>query len=259
MRTKYEERKTNYKEIMNKKLEKLYVIVQVVSFEGEILENTKVTMIYGFNILGIKTIIGIYKENTENVRYWLEEIEKIKRRGLEKIIYISMEKNKRLEQAIKIVYNAEVKQSINETVEKIAKYTQYKWKSMGERELVEAYLSNDEKEFTKNIEELKNKYKENKIGTKLIEEFAKRTIKEIKEDKRIRHLMCSYCTKRRLKQAMINAVKEKIEIENIEELIETRAEYLTMFERTRSYSKEKWTNILNKIYETKYEEIEEYL
>ena len=44
--------------------------------------------------------------------------------------------NKRLEQAFKIIYNPNVQESINEKVEKIAKYTQKKWASFGEQEIV---------------------------------------------------------------------------------------------------------------------------
>lgn len=48
-------KKTNYEEIMNKKLEEFYVIVQIVSIvlpigEGNILEKSRVYIIYGINI-----------------------------------------------------------------------------------------------------------------------------------------------------------------------------------------------------------------
>ena len=66
---------------------------------------------------------------------------------MQKILYVSTERNKRLEQAFKIVYNPIMKISISEEVEKIAKYTQFKWKSDGERELVKAYISETEEEY----------------------------------------------------------------------------------------------------------------
>jgi transposase, mutator family len=126
-------RRTSYEEIQNKKLKEFYVVVQMVSTElylgeGTILEPSKVIMLYGLDILGFRTILGMYIENKEDNRYWISELEKIKRRGLKKILYVSIEENnKRLEQALRIVYNPYINESINERVEKVAKYTQKKW------------------------------------------------------------------------------------------------------------------------------------
>lgn len=58
-------RQTNYEEIQNKKLKEFYVVVQMVSTElllgeGIILEPSKVIMLYGLDILGYRTILGIY-------------------------------------------------------------------------------------------------------------------------------------------------------------------------------------------------------
>lgn len=103
----YPIRKNNYEEIMNKKLKEFYIIIHVVTVEllmgeGNTLEKSKIYMLYGIAIFGRKDIIGLYKENKDNSRYWLEEIEKI------------------------------------------AKYTQYRWKATGAQELVRAYLSETE-------------------------------------------------------------------------------------------------------------------
>ena len=85
MRKKYTSRKTCYEEIQNKKLKEYYVVVQVVSFDmllgiKPVLEMSKVYLMYGMDTLGIRTIIGVYKEDKENNRYWLNEAEKIKSR-----------------------------------------------------------------------------------------------------------------------------------------------------------------------------------
>ena len=258
-------KKTNYEEIMNKRLDRFYVIVQIVSVilplgVGSILEKSRVYIIYGMNIDGEKTIIGMYVEDKENSRYWLEEMERIKRRGLEKILYVSTENNRRLEQAFRIVYNPVVKISVSEQVEKIAKYTQYRWQTNGERELTKAYLAETEEEYEEQMKMIKEKYRENHIGMILIEKFEKENRKEVKEiPKEIRHLICSYFTKRRMIDMGIRIVKEYEEIKDIEDLIEKRREFFSKFEKTRSYTKRRWTEILNKLYEEKYEEIKEYV
>lgn len=260
----YPIRKTNYEEIMNKKLKEFYIIIHVITVEllmgeGNILEKSKIYMLYGIDMFGRKEIIGLYKENKDNSRYWLEEIEKIKTRGLRKVLYVSTEKNKRLEQSFKMLYNPIMKTSINEEVEKIAKYTQYRWKSTGEQELVKAYLSETEEEYKEKMNTLKEKYKENEIGRVLIEQFDKEIAKQIREPKELRHLICSYSTKRKLKQIITRVEKEYAEVKDINDLFEKKKEEFTIFEKTRIYSKERWTNLLNKLYKERYEEIKEYI
>lgn len=261
----YPKRKINYEEIMNRKLKKFYIVIHVITVnlfigEGVLLEKSKVNMMYGIDIHGRRDIIGLYIEEKGNNRYWLEEIEKLKYRGIKKVLYVTTENNKRIEQAYKIIYNAEVRMNVNEEVEKIAKYTQYRWKSIGEQELIKMYLSETEEEYIEKLNELKEKYKENKIGTMLIEQFDKKIRGKVeKEPIEIRHLISSYSCKRKLKQVILRTEKEYEEIKSLEDLVEKEREYFLLFENTRTYSKEKWTNMLNKIYQEKYEEIEEYI
>lgn len=176
------------------------------------------------------------------------------------MLYVSTERNKRLEQGFKIVYNPIMKISISEEVEKIARYTQYKWKSEGERELVRAYLSETEQEYQEQMNQIKEKYKNNEIGTILIKEFEKNTEKDIKQiAKEIRHLISSYSAKRRIMDMGLKIVKEYEEIKDLKDLVEKKKEFFSTFEKTRMYSKKEWTKILNQLYKEKYEEIKEYV
>lgn len=209
---------------------------------------------------GVKTIIGLYIENKENSRYWIDQIEKMKSRGLKEVLFVSTESNKRLEQGLKIVYNPIIKISINEQVAKIAKYTQCKWESTGERELVRAYLSETVEDFKEQMRILKEKYHENQIGLILLEKFEKENEEDIeKVPKEIRHLICSYNTKRRMIDMGIRATRDYEEIESIADLVEKERELFTKFEMRRSYSKKAWSEILNKLYGEKYEGIKEYI
>lgn len=153
-----------------------------------------------------------------------------------------------------------MKISISEDVEKIAKYTQFKWKSEGERELVKAYLAETEEEYYGQLKELKEKYANNEIGVLLIKEFEKKTEKDIKAiPKEIRHLICSYSTKRKTLNIAVRTMKEYDEIKDIKDFFEKKKEYFSTFEKTRMYSKKEWIEILNQIYKEKYEEIKEYV
>jgi len=256
---------TNYEELQNKKLKEFYVVIQMVSTElmlgeGTILEPSKVTMLYGLDILGYRTIIGMYIENKEDTRYWLKELEKIKQRGLKKVLYVSVETgNKRLEQAFKIIYNAKVKESLNQKIEKIAKYTQKKWASFGEQEIVKAYLSKDKGEYETQMQMLEEKYKENSIGSLLLKDLRKEMDKELSTPLLLRHMINSYATKRKLKSWVKKAEYEYETIKDIADLVEKKKEKFTTFERMRPYSKGKWSEILNEIYKIHFEEIKEYI
>lgn len=188
-------------------------------------------------------------------------MDKVKQRGLKKVLYVSSDGNKKLEQALKIVYNPIIKKSINEEVEKIAEYiTKREWPSMQEREIIRAYLAETPEEYHEKIQEIKEKNKENRIGIMLIEEFEKKIERQIEEEpKEIRHLICSYSTRTNLKRNLRNIEKEYDKIVDLEDLFKKRQEYFKTFERTKSYSKIEWTEILNKLYEIKYEEIKEYV
>lgn len=264
MRSKLPNRETCYGEIQNKKLKEFYVVIQVVTIEmmigaKPVLETSKIYIMYGIDILGVKNIIGIYKEDAENTRFWLNEIEKIKTRGLKRVAYVSLEKNNKLEQAFKIVYNPEIRLSINERIERIAKYTQKRYASAGEQEIIRAYLSETLEEYTKLMDEIENKYKENAIGILLIKKLREQTDKDIKEPREIRHIINSYVTKRKIRDRMRKLSREYEEIVSIEDLVNKSKEYFSMFERTRVYSKKEWQVILNEIYKQKSEEIQEYI
>ncbi len=258
-------RQTNYEEIQNKKLRDFYVVLQVVSTEmmlGEktILEASKIYMIYGIDILGYRTIIGLYIEDKEDNRFWLKEVEKIKNRGLKKFIFLSVEENnKRLEQAMKIVYNPQIEESINEKVRRIAQYTQKKWASAGEQEIIKAYLSETKQEYEEKMKIIEDKYSQNYIGSMLLKQLRQQMDKHIEKPVIIRHMINSYGTKRKLINWLKMAEREYEEIKDIKDLVEKKKEKFTTFERMRPYSKEKWQGILNELSKSHYEEIKEYI
>lgn len=264
VKNKQPQRKTCYEEIENKKLKEFYLVIQVVTIDmllgkKPVLELSKIYIMYGIDILGNRTILGIYKEDKDNTRYWLNEIEKIKVRGLKKVAYVSLEKNNRLEQALKIVYNPDIRESINERVERIAKYTPRKFAVLDEQEIMRAYVSETVEEYSKLMADIEEKYKDNAVGILLIKKLREQTDKDMKEPRELRHIINSYVTKRKIKDRMRKLSREYEEIENLEDLVEKNKEYFSMFERTRIYSRKQWSEILNKIYEIKKEEIQEYI
>lgn len=259
--------KTNYEEIQKKRLEKFYLMVHVVKIEIPIkkekeIYNTEITLIYGFNLQGKKTIIGIYEEDKENARYWLEEIEKIKSRNLEKIKFISMEENKKLLRAIKIVYNdVEIIPSANTMISKIVSYAPNRYRDETGREILKIFLAENIEESLKVKKELEEKYSDNKLVLVLLEKYKKQIEEYYQYSREFRHLFCSYYTIRVMLYKFKNAInKKETYFSELEEIVnDGLEEYLAKFEANRSYRKKDWVQIQNEVYSKYEKEIEEYM
>ena len=160
---------------------------------------------------------------------------------------------------MKIVYNPQIEESINEKVRKIAQYTQKKWASAGEQEIIKAYLSETKQEYEEKMKIIEEKYSQNHIGSILLKQLRQQMDKDIEKPVILRHMINSYATKRKLINWLKMAEREYEEIKDIEDLVEKKKEKFTTFERMRPYSKEKWQAILNELSAIHYEEIKEYI
>lgn len=265
MRRKEEIRKTTFNELLNKKLVKFYVIVHVVTVKmpikkNENIININIYILYGVDIRGQKTILGIYKENKNDNRFWLEKLEYIKSRNLEKILFVSMEPNKKLEQAFKILYNnVKIIPSAVNIVSCIAVFTHYEWQSDSEREMVRSFLCENIEECEEVLNGIKEKYSENKVATVLIDKYSDDIKAYYKYEREFRHLFCSYFTIKIMKNNILRLNKTQNVYENLESIFENLLDYYTLFERTRSYTKKEWVKILNEIYLKFGNEIGEYI
>lgn len=259
--------KTDYEEIQNKKLENFYVILHVVKIKIPVKKNkeiyeAEITVIYGVNLQGIKTIIGIYEEDKNNSRYWLEQIEYIKSRNLEKIKFVSTETNKRLEQALKIVYTGvEIIPSADKIISKIVNYAPNRWRDETGREILKLFLANDIEDYKIVLEDLKEKYSDNKIVLIILKKNEKEIESYYKYSREFRHLFCSYYTIRVMLYTFLNSIRNKEEYyTSLKELInDSLCDYLSKFESNRSYKKKDWIKIQNEIYDKFAEEIEVYI
>lgn len=265
MRRKELVKQTNFHELINKKLDKCYVVIHVVNVKmpvkrDESIVNINIYILYGVNLRGQKTVIGIYEENTNDNRFWLEKLEYIKSRNLQKVLFVSMENNKKLEQAFKIVYNnVNIIPSAVNIVSCIAVFVHYHWQSDSEREILKAFLCDNIEECNKSLEAIKEKYHENKVAQVLLNKHSENIRAYYKYEKEFRHLFCSYFTIRIMTTNILRLNKTKDVFTDVQSIIEKLLDYYTVFEQTRSYTKKEWTLILNEIYSKFADEIEEYI
>ena len=81
-------RKISINEFKKRRFERsyisVYIVIRSISVENEQeIEVKNLCVIYGFTALGVRRIISIYFENTNDNRFWLGVFEDLKSRTLE--------------------------------------------------------------------------------------------------------------------------------------------------------------------------------
>ena len=102
-------RKISIKEFKKRRFERsyisVYIVIRSISVENEQeIEVKNLCVIYGFTALGVRRIIAIYFENTNDNRFWLGVFEDLKARGVEEILFISLDGLSGLSEAIEKIY-----------------------------------------------------------------------------------------------------------------------------------------------------------
>lgn len=96
-------------EWQNRPLKKFYTFLFVdclyVSIRKEMeTKSCAVYVILGYDVNGIKDILGIWIGETEGKHYWMQIFDEIKRRGVEDILFISMDGVSGLEEGAKSIF-----------------------------------------------------------------------------------------------------------------------------------------------------------
>lgn len=92
-----------------KRLDDMYLVVYAIKNDinikkGDIIENIDIYTFIGINKRGIRQLVGIYQDRPLNNRYWLDIFENFKSRGLDTILFLSVDDNKNLKRTAKIAF-----------------------------------------------------------------------------------------------------------------------------------------------------------
>ena len=92
-----------------KRLDDMYLVVYAIKNDvnikkGDIIENIDIYTFVGINKRGIRQLVGIYQDRPLNNRYWFDVFETFKSRGLNSILFLSVDDNKNLKRTAKIVF-----------------------------------------------------------------------------------------------------------------------------------------------------------
>ena len=91
------------------------------------VKNKAVYLAIGVNMEGLKEVLGLWIEQTEGSRFWLQILTELKNRGVNDILIACVDGLKGFPQAIESVYpNTEVQLCIVHMVRNSLKYVSYK-------------------------------------------------------------------------------------------------------------------------------------
>ena len=236
-------RKISINEFKKRRFERsyisVYIVIRSISVENEQeIEVKNLCVIYGFTALGVRRIIAIYFENTNDNRFWLGVFEDLKARNLQNIMFLVTPQNKNIERCAKIIYNnIEIIRSPEDIMSAIDRYFATKTSRTLEIQLKNLILAEDIEKCEENIELFKQQYLHNQLVLEVFKRQEDDIKKLYKYNYDIRKLLYQYYAIREIKRH-INRLNERQPLqENIDDVIEHFTEYISSFERGLTYSK----------------------
>lgn len=242
--------KLTISELMKKKLDDTYLVVYAIKNEVNIKKNDCVERgdIYtfiGIDKKGYRQLINVYQDRVNNNRYWLDCFETLKSRGVENILFLSVDDNKNMKRAAKVSFHDVIfVDSITDIMPKFDKYTFEKSAKKIAGRLHTLYTQNTVNEYKDVFAKFKAEYN-NVIHKKLIEKYLNNVESFYKYSINIRKLLFKHSANVYLYD------KIRIEFDNnhnyiveLNEIYDKLGNIENYFGFT-SFKKREWTFILN--------------
>lgn len=227
--------KINLTDFQKRKFSNCFIAVYVVSKDIKIrtdtcLTNKKIYIIFGLDIMGSRQILGIYFDNENDTRFWLEKFEDFQARHLKDILFFITIPNKNIERAGKM---------------KVA--------------LKDLFLAQDYEKYKINFELFKSVYVDNSLILIMLDKMQKEIDTFYQYSHQLRMLFYPFYTIHEMKK-FLNKLKTKEPLcTNINEVIEFCLPYINSFEFGRNFSKKDWLDLICFLYYEYNDKLEEYL
>ena len=114
---------------IKKHLDGMYLVINAIKNninikKAEVIENVDVYTLVGVNRKGLRDLAGIYQDRPLNNRYWLNIFESLKSRGLNEVLFLTVDDNKNLKRTAKIAFPMiNFVDSLTFVISKFDKYT----------------------------------------------------------------------------------------------------------------------------------------
>ena len=252
-------------DFQKRKLKNFYIALYIITKEIRIrtescITNKKLYVLTGLDIMGSRQVLGVYFDNKNDNRFWLERFEDIQARGVNKVLFFVTPVNKNIERCIKILYNeVQIIHSPDEIYESITRFFAQKPSRKLQIAMKDLFLKENIDKYKIDLEMFKEIYLDNKIIRIILSEKEKEIEKFYKYNYALRKLLYPYYVIREM-QKFLNKLKTREKLcTNINEVIETFLPYIHTFETGRTYGKTEWLELISEIYEDYKEILEEYL
>lgn len=255
----------NLMDFQKRKFNNCFIAVYVVTKDIKIRTDTcisdrKLYILFGLDIMGNRNIFGIYFDNENDTRFWLEKFEDLQARNLNDILFFITPPNKNIERAVKIIYNSvKIIHSPDSTFESITRF----WADHPSRKmkvaLKDLFLAQDYERYKINLELFKSVYVDNNLILIMLDKTQDEINAFYQYPQKIRVLFYPFYTIHEMKK-FLNKLKTKEPLcTNINEVIEFCLPYVNSFEFGRNYSKKEWLDLICFLYDNYHDKLEVYL
>lgn len=239
-----------FAECSKKRLDKTYLVVYAIKNEinikkGDYIEKSDVYTFIGIDLKGFRQFINIYQDRVNNNRFWLDCFESMKSRGLQNILFLSVDDNKNMKRTARVAFPDVVfVDSLTYIVPKYYKYTSERCARNLASKLHSLYTQNTLTDFKEVFKQFSETYN-NSIHQKLASKYLSNIETQYKYSNNIRNLLFKHSANLefydRIRLSFNSNSNYVLEIDEIYDKLGNINDFFGF----TSFKKREWTLILN--------------
>ena len=239
-------------ECSKRRLDETYLVVYAIKNEinikkSDYIEKSDIYTLIGIDTKGYRQFINIYQDRVNNKRFWLDCFESLKARGLQNILFLSVDNNKNMKRTAKIAFpEVSFVDSLTDIVPKFSKYTAEKDARKLASKLHALYTQRTLSECKEELKKFSDIYN-NVIQQKLIHKYLNNMENLYKYSQNIRLLLFKHSANMEFYDKIrLSFNSNNNYINQIEEIYDKLGSLTDYFGFT-SFKKREWILILNDI------------
>lgn len=245
-------KKLTMNDCSRRKLESIYLVIYAIKNEinikkGESIEKEDIYTLVGIDKKGFRTLINIYPDRKNNNRYWLDIFENLKSRGINNILFISIDDNKNFKRAAKVAFPKVIFiDSLTDIMPKFYKFSYEKNAREIGSKLCKLYVQKTVSDYKDMFSKFKQRYN-NVIHQKLINKYLNNIESLYKYSVNIRKFLFRHSANIYLYDKIrLSFNSQKSYINDLNEIYEKLGNMDEYFGFT-SFKKNEWILMLNDI------------
>ena len=243
----------NLEEWMKRELDDTYLSTiimkeKVYKKTNNIPRKQEVYILMGINLKGYKRMLDIIVPEEDTTSYWFNKMAELKSRGIEELFMVSVLENDSLKKAIKMSYPGVILMpSMMEIYNNTRPYILQKNHRELMRDMQKIYKSNNKEEAKILSEEIKEKYKDNKLLLMVIEKYINGIMEVVKYSKEARTITSYTFSYLKMRSRIVRGIDEYKVFNSNEEIKKYIGEILKEEESKFKPCKRNWSLIINEM------------